>query len=120
MIYQVITGIVLCIVYSSGDFECVNRIMVEHNGIHITRFGHVWGPTVVFSAVFFHICKGIWYGSYQKTLVWNSGLIILLLLMRISFLGYVLVWRNISYWAATVITNLISVLPIGRFLLSVL
>ena len=68
----------------------------------------------MFVAVYIHIGRGIYYGSYDLTLVWLTGIARFFLLIGSAFLGYVLPWGNISYWAAVVITSMVEILPRGK------
>ena len=114
---QLITGILLAMYYTpSADlaFSSVRHIIndVEY-GSYIRMF-HASGSSVFFFVVYLHLFRGLYYGSYAypRHLVWISGVIILLIMIITAFMGYVLPWGQMSFWAATVITNLVSVVPV--------
>nr|YP_003331189.1 cytochrome b [Rotaria rotatoria]ACT21458.1 cytochrome b [Rotaria rotatoria] len=114
MVMQVFSGFLLSLYYNdsvSYAFYSVMYLMLEvENGYEI-RFLHSSGASLLFFLIFIHVGRGIWYKSFYMLEVWETGSIILLLLMMVSFLGYVLPWGQMSFWAATVITNLIYVIP---------
>ena len=86
-----------------------------NNGIFM-RFMHANGASMFFGVVYLHMFRGLYYGSYIKPrqFLWKSGVVILLLMMATAFMGYVLPWGQMSFWAATVITNLFSAIPLVR------
>nr|YP_004123486.1 cytochrome b [Halisarca harmelini]ADT81737.1 apocytochrome b [Halisarca harmelini] len=111
---QIITGIFLAMHYCSDvdlAFSSVAHITRDVNYGFIIRSLHANGASMFFLCVYFHIGRGIYYGSYNRMFVWNVGVIIYLLMMLTAFLGYVLPWGQMSFWAATVITNLVSAVP---------
>jgi ubiquinol-cytochrome c reductase cytochrome b subunit len=114
IVIQVGRGFLLSLYYNDSislAFHSVNYIMVEvENGFEV-RFLHASGARLLFFLIFIHIGRRIWFKSYYIVEVWERGVLIFLLLMIVSFLGYVLPWGQISFWAATVITNLLYVLP---------
>jgi ubiquinol-cytochrome c reductase cytochrome b/c1 subunit len=120
MLSQVITGIFLAMFYvSSVDwaFYSIEYIMRDVAGGWIIRYLHANGASLIFGCVSLHIFRGIYYGSYQSpsVIVWSIGVIIFLLLIMTAFIGYVLPWGQMSFWAATVITNMLTAIPfIGR------
>ena len=115
---QLITGIVLATRFSGHSdisFESVIIIYQDANYGWFLRLVHSTGASFFFVFLYLHIARGIYYGSYVFPEVWNIGVVIYLILIGTAFLGYVLPWGQISYWAATVITNLLSAIPfIGK------
>ncbi len=120
LVVQLVSGIILATRFTAiaeYSFERVVVIFQESNYGWLLRLIHSTGASFFFLFLYLHIGRGLYYGSYQKKEVWNIGLIIYLILMGTAFLGYVLPWGQISYWAATVITNLLSAVPyIGRII----
>ena len=92
-------------------FPSVVHITSDVNYGFILRYFHANGASMFFFCVYLHIGRGIYYGSYFKILVWNVGVLLFLLMIITSFIGYVLPWGQMSFWAATVITNLLSAIP---------
>lgn len=117
---QVISGIFISFHYDSSiliAFKRTIHISREVNNGWLIRIIHINGSSTFFLLIFLHIIKNIINVSWKFKLVWFSGIIILLLSIIIAFVGYVLPWGQISFWAATVITNLLSVIPyIGKIL----
>lgn len=116
LVTQIVTGIILAMHYNpsaSGAFESVEHIMRDVNYGWLFRYIHANGSALFFAVVYIHIFRGLYYGSYKppRELLWMLGLIILLLMMMAAFMGYVLPWGQMSYWAATVITNFFSAIP---------
>ena len=114
---QLATGIVLAMHYvPHGDmaFDSVERIMRDVNYGWLLRYLHSNGSALFFLAVYIHIFRGLYYGSYKypRELLWWLGIIILFVMMASAFMGYVLPWGQMSFWAATVITNLFSAIPV--------
>jgi quinol-cytochrome oxidoreductase complex cytochrome b subunit len=114
---QLITGIALAMHYTPHidlAFLSVEHIMRDVNNGWFLRYTHANGASMFFITVFIHIGRGLYYGSYMapRGLVWSLGVLILLLMMATAFLGYVLVWGQMSFWAATVITNFFTAFPI--------
>jgi len=110
---QIITGIVLAMYYQPNAemaFDSVERIMRDVNWGWLMRYTHAVGGSMFFLAVYIHIFRGLYYGSYKapREVLWILGVIILLLMMATAFMGYSLVWGQMSFWAVTVITNLFS------------
>jgi ubiquinol-cytochrome c reductase cytochrome b subunit len=95
-------------------FDSVERIMRDVNYGWLLRYIHMNGASMFFIVVYIHIFRGFYYGSYKapRELLWMLGVVILLLMMATAFMGYVLPWGQMSYWGATVITNLFSAIPI--------
>nr|CAD5128102.1 cob [Tethya citrina] len=111
---QILTGIFLAMHYCSDvnlAFISVAHITRDVNYGFILRYIHANGASLFFLCVYFHIGRGLYYGSYTKHMVWNVGVILFLLMIITSFIGYVLPWGQMSFWAATVITNLLSAIP---------
>jgi ubiquinol-cytochrome c reductase cytochrome b subunit len=117
LMVQIITGVVLAMHYTPNvhlAFESVERIMRDVNHGWLIRYTHAVGASMFFAVVFAHILRGLYYGSYRspREVLWWLGIIILLVMMATAFLGYVLPWGQMSYWGATVITNLFSAIPV--------
>merc|ERR1711871_885933 len=95
-------------------FISVEHIMRDVNNGIFMRFMHANGASMFFGVVYLHMFRGLYYGSYIKPrhFLWKSGVVILLLMMATAFMGYVLPWGQMSFWAATVITNLFSAIPL--------
>ena len=116
LLIQIITGIFLAIHYTAHAdlaFISVEHIMRDVNYGWLLRYMHLNGASFFFLVVYIHMFRGIYYGSYNRPreLLWVIGVVILLLMILTAFMGYVLPWGQMSFWAATVITNLASVLP---------
>jgi ubiquinol-cytochrome c reductase cytochrome b subunit len=117
LIIMIISGIVLAMHYTADtqlSFNIVERIMRDVDYGWLVRYIHMNGASMFFIAVYIHIFRGLYYGSYKqpRELLWIFGVIILLLMMATAFMGYVLPWGQMSFWGATVITNLFSALPL--------
>ncbi len=117
LIVQIITGIVLVMHYAPNTeiaFREVEEIMRDVNFGWLLRYLHSNGASMFFVAVYIHIFRGLYYGSYKapREISWILGVIIFLLMMATAFMGYVLPWGQMSFWGATVITNLFSALPL--------
>jgi len=116
LVIQILTGIFLAMHYSSHihyAFSSVEHIMRDVNNGWLIRYLHANGASMFFIVVYCHIFRGLYYGSYinPRGALWNSGVIIFLLMMGTGFMGYVLPWGQMSFWGATVITNLASAVP---------
>jgi quinol-cytochrome oxidoreductase complex cytochrome b subunit len=116
LIIQIITGVFLAMHYTPHidlAFNSVEHIMRDVNNGWLIRYLHANGASMFFIITYFHIFRGLYFGSYMfpRGLLWCSGVIIFLLMMATAFLGYVLPWGMMSYWGATVITNLFSAIP---------
>lgn len=114
---MILSGIVLAMHYTNNTalaFDSVERIMRDVNWGWMIRYIHANGASMFFIAVYIHIFRGVYYGSYKapRELIWIFGVIILLLMMGTAFMGYVLPWGQMSFWGATVITNLFSAIPV--------
>ncbi|MGA9867300.1 MAG: cytochrome b/b6 [Acetobacteraceae bacterium] len=117
LVVMMITGIFLAMNYQPNTtlaFDSVQHIMRDVNYGWMIRYIHQNGASMFFIVVYVHILRGMYYGSYKKPreLLWMLGVVILLLLMATAFMGYVLPWGQMSYWGATVITNLFSAFPV--------
>jgi ubiquinol-cytochrome c reductase cytochrome b subunit len=117
LVIQIITGVVLAMHYTPHvdyAFDSVEKIMRNVNYGWLIRYMHAVGASMFFCAVYLHMFRGIYYGSYKfpRELLWHLGLVIFLIMMATAFMGYVLPWGQMSYWGATVITNLFSAIPI--------
>jgi len=93
-------------------FESVSHIRRDVNLGWLLRIAHANGASFFFVCIYIHIARGLYYGSYNLKETWTVGVLILLLVMGTAFLGYVLPWGQMSFWGATVITNLASAIPI--------
>ncbi len=116
LIAMIVTGIFLAMNYTPHvdmAFDSVERIDRDVNWGWMLRDIHMNGASFFFIAVYVHIFRGMYYGSYKKPreLLWILGVVIFLLMMATAFMGYVLPWGQMSYWGATVITNLFSAIP---------
>ena len=114
---MIVSGITLAMNYTahtSMAFKSVERIMRDVNFGWLIRYIHMNGASMFFIAVFIHIFRGLYFGSYKapREILWMLGVVILLLMMATAFMGYVLPWGQMSFWGATVITNLFSAFPI--------
>ncbi|WP_136660240.1 cytochrome b/b6 [Nitratireductor sp. XY-223] len=117
LVAQILTGIVLAMHYVSstaGAFTSVENIMRDVNSGWLLRYMHSNGASFFFIAVYIHIFRGMYYGSYKapREILWILGVIIYLLMMATGFMGYVLPWGQMSFWGATVITGFFSAFPL--------
>ncbi|MHC5652526.1 cytochrome b [Stappia sp.] len=117
LVAQIITGIVLVMHYAPNTeiaFASVEHIMRDVNYGWLLRYLHANGASMFFIAVYIHIFRGMYYGSYKapREISWILGVVIFLLMMATAFMGYVLPWGQMSFWGATVITNLFSAIPL--------
>jgi ubiquinol-cytochrome c reductase cytochrome b/c1 subunit len=113
---QIVTGLVLAMHYTPHAdlaFSSIEAIMRDVNYGWLLRYLHSNGASMFFVAVYVHMFRSIYYGSYKepRELVWILGVLTYLLMVVTGFMGYVLVWGQMSFWAATVITNLFSAIP---------
>ncbi len=126
LVIMLVTGIVLAMHYTPHvdyAFASVERIMRDVNYGWLIRYIHSNGASFFFIVVYIHIFRGLYYGSYKapRELLWILGVVILLLMMATAFMGYVLPWGQMSFWGATVITNLFSAVPgIGDWIVTLL
>nr|YP_009177981.1 cytochrome b [Noturus taylori]AJW75272.1 cytochrome b [Noturus taylori] len=114
LIMQVLTGLFLAMHYTSDistAFSSVAHICRDVNYGWLIRNLHANGASFFFICIYLHIGRGLYYGSYLYKETWNIGVILLLLVMMTAFVGYVLPWGQMSFWGATVITNLLSAVP---------
>src|SRR6266545_1917653 len=117
LVLMIVTGVVLATNYTPHTtmaFDSVERIMRDVPSGWLMRYLHMNGASFFFIAVYIHIFRGMYYGSYKspRELLWILGVIIFLLMMATAFMGYVLPWGQMSFWGATVITNLFSAIPV--------
>ena len=115
LVAQIVTGVVLAMHYqpsAAGAFDSIEHIRRDVNYGWMIRNFHAVGASMFFFAVFVHIFRGFYYGSYKapREVLWVLGVIILLLMMATGFMGYTLPWGQMSFWGVTVITNLFSAL----------
>nr|AFX69309.1 cytochrome b [Pseudoxiphophorus jonesii]AFX69358.1 cytochrome b [Pseudoxiphophorus jonesii]AFX69360.1 cytochrome b [Pseudoxiphophorus jonesii]AFX69371.1 cytochrome b [Pseudoxiphophorus jonesii]AFX69372.1 cytochrome b [Pseudoxiphophorus jonesii] len=114
LIAQILTGLFLAMHYTSDismAFSSVAHICRDVNYGWLIRNMHANGASFFFICIYLHIGRGLYYGSYLYKETWNIGVILLLLVMMTAFVGYVLPWGQMSFWGATVITNLLSAVP---------
>lgn len=117
LVIQILTGLFLAMHYTPHvdyAFDSVESIMRNVNYGWLLRYTHAVGASMFFVVVYIHICRGLYYGSYKapREILWWLGLVIFLLMMATAFMGYVLPWGQMSFWGATVITNLFSAIPV--------
>jgi ubiquinol-cytochrome c reductase cytochrome b/c1 subunit len=126
LVAQIVTGVVLAMHYTphaTMAFDSVEHIMRDVNYGWLLRYLHANGASMFFVAVYIHIFRNLYYGSYKapREILYLLGVIIFLLMMATAFMGYVLPWGQMSFWGATVITNLFSALPlVGETIVSFL
>lgn len=114
LIIQIATGIFLSIHYTADTtiaFSSVNHICRDVNYGWILRTLHANGASFFFICIYLHVGRGIYYGSYKYLYTWTVGVVLFFLTIGTAFIGYVLPWGQISFWGATVITNLLSAIP---------
>jgi ubiquinol-cytochrome c reductase cytochrome b subunit len=117
LVIQILTGIFLAMHYTPHidlAFNSVEHIMRDVNNGWLMRYTHANGASFFFIVVYIHIFRGLYYGSYitPREYLWCSGVVIFILMMATAFMGYVLPWGQMSFWGATVITNLFSAIPL--------
>ncbi len=126
LLIMIATGVFLAMNYTptaTGAFDSVQRIMRDVNYGWLLRLVHMNGASMFFILIYVHIFRGMYYGSYKapRELLWMTGVALLLLLMATAFMGYVLPWGQMSYWGATVITNLFGAIPlVGQWIVTLL
>nr|YP_010373333.1 cytochrome b [Periophthalmus barbarus]AGR92710.1 cytochrome b [Periophthalmus barbarus]UPI52601.1 cytochrome b [Periophthalmus barbarus] len=114
LIAQILTGLFLAMHYTADiatAFSSVAHICRDVNFGWLIRNMHANGASFFFICIYLHIGRGLYYGSYLYKETWNIGVVLLLLVMMTAFVGYVLPWGQMSFWGATVITNLLSAVP---------
>ncbi len=117
LVVQIVTGVILAMHYTAHvdhAFDSVEKIMRDVNYGWLMRYVHANGASMFFIAVYLHMFRGLYYGSYKapREILWMLGVIIFLLMMATAFMGYVLPWGQMSFWGATVITSLFSAIPL--------
>jgi quinol-cytochrome oxidoreductase complex cytochrome b subunit len=117
LVVMIVSGVFLAMNYTPHvdyAFDSVERIMRDVNYGWLIRYIHMNGGSMFFIVVYIHVFRGLYYGSYKppRELLWWLGIVILLLMMATAFMGYVLPWGQMSFWGATVITNLFSAFPL--------
>nr|UGK73280.1 cytochrome b [Cicadellidae sp. 'Neodcortus squaras'] len=119
---QLISGILISMHYTANlelAFNSVNHIVRDVNYGWLMRTIHSNGASMFFVCMYMHVGRGIYYGSYHLMKTWYMGVLIMLVTMATAFLGYVLPWGQMSFWGATVITNLLSAIPyVGNMLVN--
>ena len=116
LVIMIATGVFLAMNYAANTglaFDSVERIMRDVNYGWLLRYAHANGASMFFIVVYIHIFRALYYGSYKapREILFMLGVVIFLLMMATAFMGYVLPWGQMSYWGATVITNLFSAIP---------
>ncbi|MEM9838304.1 MAG: cytochrome b N-terminal domain-containing protein, partial [Pseudomonadota bacterium] len=117
LMVQIVTGVILAMHYTAHvdyAFASVEHIMRDVNYGWMMRYAHANGASMFFLAVYLHIARGLYYGSYKepREILWILGVVIFFLMMGTAFMGYVLPWGQMSLWGATVITSLASAVPV--------
>ena len=117
LVIMIVTGLMLSMHYVADTalaFDSVEHLMREVNYGWLLRYMHANGASMFFILVYIHIARGLYYGSYKspRELLWIIGVVIFLMMMATAFMGYVLPWGQMSFWGATVITNLFSAIPV--------
>ena len=122
LVWQILSGVLLAMHYSpevSLSFNSLEHIMRDVSCGWLIRYCHSGGASMFFMIVYIHIGRAFYFRSYRKIALWYSGIVMFLLMMAISFLGYVLPWGQMSLWGATVITNILGAFPIvGKYIVS--
>jgi quinol-cytochrome oxidoreductase complex cytochrome b subunit len=118
LVVQMISGIFLSTHYTPNidlAFSSIEYIMRDVNNGWLLRYIHANGASMFFIVIYAHVCRGLYYGSYMepRELLWCSGVVLLLLMMATAFTGYVLPWGQMSLWGATVITNMVTAIPVA-------
>lgn len=116
LVIQIATGVLLAMHYTPHvdmAFNSIEHIMRDVNYGWLLRYAHANGASMFFIMVYCHIARALYYGSYTapRNFLWNVGVIIFIVMMATAFMGYVLPWGGMSFWGATVITNLLSAIP---------
>nr|UVV36473.1 cytochrome b B [Tettigometridae sp.] len=122
LMIQIVTGIFLSMHYSPSTesaFKSIIHILRDVNYGWTMRNIHANGASLFFIFIYLHVGRGLYYGSFKLKKTWNSGVLIMMMLMATAFMGYVLPWGQMSFWGATVITNLVSAMPyLGNMMVS--
>ncbi len=124
LVIMILTGVFLAMNYTAHvdhAFTSVERIMRDVNYGWLLRYVHMNGASMFFIVVYIHILRGLYYGSYKgpREVLWWLGILIFLAMMATAFMGYVLPWGQMSFWGATVITNLFSAIPlVGEYIVT--
>nr|QIJ94047.1 cytochrome b [Eremias arguta uzbekistanica] len=114
LIIQILTGLFLAMHYTADVTSAFSSVAHIHRDVQhgwLIRNLHANGASLFFICIYLHIGRGLYYGSYIFSETWNIGVVLLLLVMATAFMGYVLPWGQMSFWGATVITNLLSAIP---------
>ena len=116
LVIQIVTGVFLAMHYTPHidfAFTSIEYIMRDIHYGWVIRYAHANGASMFFIVVYAHIWRGLYFGSYMapRQLLWCTGVVIFLLMMATAFMGYVLPWGQMSFWGATVITNMVTVIP---------
>ena len=116
LVLQIVTGVILAMHYKpsvEGAFASIQHIMRNVNSGYMLRYLHMNGASLFFLAVYAHIFRGLYYGSYKapREVTWIIGMLIYVMMMGTAFMGYVLPWGQMSFWGATVITGLFGAIP---------
>nr|ADB82666.1 cytochrome b [Uta stansburiana]ADB82667.1 cytochrome b [Uta stansburiana]ADB82668.1 cytochrome b [Uta stansburiana] len=114
LIIQILTGLFLAMHYTADISSAFSSVAHIHRDVQygwLIRNIHANGASMFFICIYMHVGRGLYYGSYMFKETWNLGVILLLLVMATAFVGYVLPWGQMSFWGATVITNLLSAIP---------
>nr|YP_011008461.1 cytochrome b [Dactylogyrus tuba]WCF76305.1 cytochrome b [Dactylogyrus tuba] len=112
---QIVSGIILSLLYVADtglSFPCVMELTSDSLFSWAVRYAHVWSVSFIFIVFSVHMGRALYYSSYTKVPVWNVGFILYLLMMVEAFLGYILPWHQMSYWAATVLTSVVQSVPL--------
>ena len=115
---QIVTGVILAMHYTPNvamAFDSVEKIRRDVNGGRMIQSFHAVGASMFFAAVYVHIFRGMYYGSYKapREVLWMIGVLIYLVMMATAFMGYVLPWGQMSFWGAKVITGLFGAIPVA-------
>jgi len=117
LVSQIVTGIILAMHYTphvAMAFDSVEHIRRDVNGGRILQAAHAVGASMFFFAVYMHMSRNLYYGSYKapREILWILGVLLFVLMVTTAFMGYVLPWGQMSFWAATVITNIVAAIPV--------
>jgi quinol-cytochrome oxidoreductase complex cytochrome b subunit len=117
LVSQIVTGIILAMHYTphvAMAFDSVEHIRRDVNGGRILQAAHAVGASMFFFAVYMHMFRNLYYGSYKapREILWILGVLLFVLMVTTAFMGYVLPWGQMSFWAATVITNIVAAIPV--------